>query len=427
MQVVTEAQLVRQLSARSEPGHIVLIMPEATLPAEGRAPLEHFLKQGNHLLTLSGSAFASLPEPPILETLTPPYKTWPTSAARLRLQDTEVTLAAGESVITPLPRPRGLGSGLVTPARFIPMVEAFDQDGRSRGATAHLYLNTTTDYAGSVWGGVGLTPAGLDYTARQSVPLVLAMLDRIRRGVFLADAGPEHVAYVAGEPVVCGADLVNLGGEPVTVQVSLTVTGEGRTVHDWSGSAVIPARTVAPPRHVGPPPLALSPGEYLVKTRVQVSGLPVDAIDCPMRVVEFGKLPPRDVVGVSDGEFSLAGRPWHPLGMNYWPHLSVGLEPKEFSRNWLSPGQYDPDLVERDLGLAEQLGLNVLSIQYSDLGQARPLMDFLARAARHRLKVHIYCPALEPLRPDLAMARRMILGAHLPESPAFFAYDVCWE
>ena len=54
-------------------------------------------------------------------------------------------------------------------------------------------------------------------------------------------------------------------------------------------------------------------------------------------------------------------------------------------------------------------------------------MDFMARADRHHLKVNVYLSALEPRWPDLARAQRMIREAHLPESPAFFAYDACWE
>lgn len=425
---MTARQWIQQLPDRSGPGDIVIVLPGVIWPSDCGAKLESYLRQGNHLLNLSPSAFSSLPSPIILETLSPPYKLSPTTARRLRLPDNQrLDFAADTAVTTPLPRQRGLGCDLVRPARFIPIAEAVDQEGRSRGSAAHLYLNTTTNYAGAVWGGLGLSPATIDDTLPETVRLIALMADRIRHGIFLADAGPEHFAYPAEESVLTGADLVNLSGEPQTVLVSLTVTRDGREMQDWSASVSLPARTLAKPLHVGPPPLKLAPGQYQVTVRIHAGEMLVDEISCPVQVIEFGPVPTREVVVTSGGDFILDGKPWHPLGMNYWPHLSVALEPKDFSRLWLSPEQYDPELVERDLQLAEQLGLNVLSIQYSDLGQARPLMDFLARANRHRLKVNIYSPAFEPLRQNLAMAQSLILGAHLNESTALFAYDVCWE
>jgi hypothetical protein len=410
-----------------DPGDLLIVLPGASFPSGGRLRLEAFLKAGNHLLNLSTAAFASLSDPPILETLSPAYKTYPTRADGLQLPERKWTFAEEQPVSIPLPRPRGLVSGAVSPLRFIPLAQALGPDGQVRGAVAHLLVNTTTEYAGSVWGALGLSAAQIEGDARNSVGLVVDMAERMLDGLFLADAGPGHCAYLASEPVVCGADLLNQGAEAQTVQVSIAVSHDGRLTSEWSESVTLPARSGHRPTHVASPPLTLAPGEYKVDVRISRGGRTVDEIEAPLQVLDYATVSPDMIVRVRGGEFILADRPWHPLGINYWPHLSVGLEPKDFSRLWLSPENYDPDLVERDLVQAEQLGLNLLSIQYSDPAQARSLMDFMARAVRHRLKVNVYLPALEPLRPDFALARRMILDAHLPESPAFFAYDVCWE
>lgn len=424
---VTANEWLERSSVVSGPGGIALVMPGVVWPADSRAKLEEFLRRGNHLLNLSQQAFSSLQEPLILETLSPSYKTHPTTARRLRLPGKVLDLAKDTPVTIPLPRARGLGCDPVRPARFIPMAEAMDQAGRYRGAAAHLYLNTATSRAGAVWGGLGLCPADLEDTLPDSVALVHRMVERIARGVFLADAGPMQFAYAVPERAATGADVVNLGDERQSVRVSFRVTLGGQSVQEWATDIVVPAHTVVRPLRVTPPALDLAPGEYQVDTHLQASGAVIDEIISPMRVTRYGAVPSRETVSVRGGEFLLDGRPWHPMGVNYWPHLSTGLEPQDFSRSWLLPEDYDPELVERDLATAEQLGVNVLSIQYSDLRQARPLMDFLARAANHRMKVNLYAPAFEPLKPDLAGAQRWILGAHLPESPALFAYDICWE
>lgn len=423
----TAADWISQGCGSGGPGDLTIILPNAAWPAKGRTVLEEYLRRGNHLLNLSATAFSALEQPLVLETLSPAYKTYPSAARRLQLPGKTLDQRAETPITIPIPRQRGLGCDAVRPTRFIPVAEALDENGRSRGAAAHLYLNTATSYAGAVWGAVGLPAAALGGGQADLIPLVAGMAARIQRGVFLANAGPEHFAYAEGEKTTSGADLVNLGDEARTVRVSISITRKGRAVHQWSEDVALPARTVSRPVQTRCPSLELLPGEYEVAVRVHEAKALLDEVACPVQVIAFGAVPAGDVVKVGDGDFLLHGRSWHPLGMNYWPHLSAALEPREFSRGWLSPEQYDPAVVERDLAQAAELGVNVLSIQYAQPEQARPLMDFMARAAHHGLKVIIYSPAFEPLRPDPEKARRLILAAHLRESPAMFAYDVCWE
>jgi hypothetical protein len=84
----------------------------------------------------------------------------------------------------------------------------------------------------------------------------------------------------------------------------------------------------------------------------------------------------------------------------------------------------------------QKLKMNMVSVQYFSEDQARPLMDFLARAEAHGIKVHCFIEGLHPLNfgrwgvPDARVsdaARRLITAAHLNEDPAMFAYDAGWE
>jgi len=164
-----------------------------------------------------------------------------------------------------------------------------------------------------------------------------------------------------------------------------------------------------------------------VTTTLARGGTTIDAITYPFQVVEYGALKDDEIVSARDGDFHLAGRKWYPLGINYWPRYIVGVEPADFSEAQWNPAQYDPEGVDEDLTLARTLGLSMVSISYSRLEQAGPVMDLLARAHRHHLKVHVFIPGLHPLQPDFPRAQALIRAAHLPESPAVFAYDLGWE
>ena len=74
--------------------------------------------------------------------------------------------------------------------------------------------------------------------------------------------------------------------------------------------------------------------------------------------------------------------------MNYWPRYCIGMEPGDYWSHWLSPGQYNPEMIEEDLALAKSLGMNTFSVQYVKLDQARVMMDILARAEKHGIDVY---------------------------------------
>jgi len=147
----------------------------------------------------------------------------------------------------------------------------------------------------------------------------------------------------------------------------------------------------------------------------------------PFSVVKYGPLDPTQTVTVSNGAFLLGGKEWRPLGMNYWSRYSTALDSCDSWGYWLSPEQYNPALAESDLALAHRLGMNTLSIAYERPDNARSLMDFMERARRHDIKLVVYMPGLHPLQPNFELSSKLIVAAHLPESPALFAYDLGWE
>lgn len=365
--------------------------------------------------------------PPIVESLSPFYKTYRTKASALRLVGDAVKTPIQAEVVCPVPRMRGLGSDAVRKWRFIPVLQVLNTDGAVTGSAAHLFLNTTTDYAGSVFGYLGLGQDVLGRDPKPNVELIVSMLRRAASGVFLANAGTEHFAYEVGEKAKLGAYAVNLSGGSVDGRIGFSILSGGKTVRGLGADVVVPAGTTRSPAFAGTDPIELSPGEYRVRTALSVGGKVVDTIEHPFNVIRYHKLTESEAVIQKGGDFRLNGKKWYPLGMNYWPRYVTGSEDGHDALFWLSPDDYDPEMVDEDLAIARKLKMNVLSIACYNPSQARPTMDFLERARRYGIKVHFYTDGLYPLSLNPDVAARTIKETHSFESPAIFAYDVGWE
>lgn len=364
--------------------------------------------------------------PPILESLSPSYKTYRTFASRAQTPGSTDVLPVSAEITAPLRRAPGFGSDAARKHRMIPVLQALDDQGEVRGLAAHLFVNAGGKYAGSVWGYVGFDQDYLEHAAEHAVPLVVSMIERVRGGVFLVNAGAEHIAYAEGEETEFGAYLANLSARPAAAQIDFSITSQGKVVHTSTTAADLSPTLAGEPRYAAGEAVTLAPGEYTVRTVLSVSGKPIDEITYPFRVISFGPLAEKDVVTVRGGDFYLDGRKWYPLGMNYWPRYVTGMEDGIWNQ-WQLPELYDPEIIEQDLALAQKLGMNCLSIQYARPEQGRPMMDFLARAEKRGIKIHAFMPGLHPLDQNFGLAKTLIASARIPESPAFFAYDLGWE
>lgn len=434
--------LVAQLSA-AEPGTILLLPNARWFPAEALPALQAFLRRGSHFVAVGGPPFSQLvvrregrwievgraAPSPIFESISPAYKLHPAHAAALSRPGGEAPFLFDGEVAASIPRSPGFGCDAVRKWRQIPLSYALDVDGQKRGIAAHLLLNNEGEYAGSVWGYLGLSSqADVARAPAWSVPLVVSMVRRIQEGFFFANAGTRHFTVAEGESTSLGAYVVDLAGKAADLKVRFTIaTVDGRMVHTSTRAHRLEAGDRSRRRFLQGETVTLPAGTYEVTTTLAKSGTIIDAIRYPFRVVSVRPLKDDDVVSVRSGDFLLAGRAWYPLGINYWPRYILGLEPADFSDAQWDPAQYNPGCVEEDLALAQTLGLSMISIQYNRLEQAGPVMDLLARAHRHNLKVHLFLPGLDPLHPDFPRAEALVRAAHLAESPAVFAYDLGWE
>lgn len=373
--------------------------------------------------------------PPVIESISPFYKVYRTYGFEGRI-DGGSAFPVNAELVSPIMRSRGFGSDAVRKWRMIPVMDVYDTKGERRGTAAHIFLNNAQDYAGSTWGYIGLSQETLDKDPGRYSSLAVSMLKRITRGVFLANAGTNQFAYVDGEKAKYAACASNLSGGPVDAEVDFSIrSSEGKVV---DASTVYAKLSTEKLKEVPGRSVVLPPGEYRISTVLKVKGEEIDRIAYPFRVIRYHELTQAERVIVHNGSFRLNGKTWYGLGMNYWPLASSGFENVDlYAEHWLDPAQYDPEAVEKDLALADKLGMTLLSVQYLFPRQAPAFMDFLARAEKHGIKVNCFLDGLHPLGVNMMGApsdwknhsngTKLIKAAHLDKSPAVFAYDVAWE
>lgn len=135
-------------------------------------------------------------------------------------------------------------------------------------------------------------------------------------------------------------------------------------------------------------------------------------------------------VRVDGKRFVQDGREVILNGLNYFPAYSPAIYPS----NWLEARHYRPELIDDDLQVIKELGVNLVSVQWitreplvsqQDCSNIR---NFLDRAQAHGLLVNLFIgtggivPFENPMK-IAAVPKSCSLAGH----PALFAYDIAWE
>lgn len=332
--------------------------------------------------------------PPVLETLSPWYEQYETKRGKL-------------SVRVPITRPRGLTAQPETDGRY-ETVGALAKPDATRFQTA----------AGAVltW----LPTVELPDPVKTSLP---ALLKRDTLGLTLLNAGPERLVYRPDALPELAARVVNRGDETAAALVTFElVTGKDVVATEAVKLDLAPGAT----RGVGVTMPALAAGEYQVKTTVKLGEQLADQVISPLRVLARADDARRRIVA-AEGEFQADGKRVFLHGANYWPGYVSGAERGRYWGHWLTPRNYDPDIVEAELATMQKLGLNLVSIQYTAVDQAAPLIDFLDRCGKHGLWANVYLSGAHPLSFEPALVTRLLDAAELRDNPTVFAYDLAWE
>jgi len=394
-------------------------------------------------------------EPPRLESLCPGYQFYPvTTGAVVRRSHEKAGLEAWEArtnaaklqfeanwpLLAMQPRPRGIGFNQDRPWRWEPLLGAYDPtDNDYRGALGALLVNVKPPYRGSLW--AGFTPGEPEFYRQPLVRLALRqVLERMRRGVFFVEAGPERFTDPVEQPlerippaptasilhdVRAGARVVQFGQDVIDDlsgwMIDVTPDSPG-----WEGMAFEFAGSLregmtaefAIPMYQG--------RERQIGVVLMSGKQVIDALQAPVEVWNLVEKPPP--IEVRDGGFRLDGKPWKAHGVNYLPSTGIGLANGNWFEHWLGRGAYDPSVIQRDLERIKKAGLNAVSaFIYHQSLDAGHLFDFLRRCEDLGLRVNLSLRPGTPMDFRWQEMKALIEHYRLASNTTVFAYDLAWE
>lgn len=402
-------------------GHGDLFHPQnAMLWRIGLANSHAPMPAGNHQfwiadLEVGASPYAVETAPPDLPTLCPDYRGYETSQGEWR----------------PVIRERGLGLAdqgrpgrLVLPAGITNLNEELDN-------SRWLYVPLQGPYMGTCWGGIALAP-------HQSLPSQEALRDmvlRLLQPAYIAYGGVDEASYPFQTPVVIGAKLISNSAQPQTLRLRWHVESLSHSISPPIVRDFMTTVSLEPYQQTLSPTYTLTDlpaGEYRVTITLQTdrpaSGI-LDRLQEPFRVLPMKTRTASlsHFVRVEGGEFVLDGKPWRPVGVNFWPSWIAGQRVDRYQHGWLSPDEYDPVLVQQDLDICHRLGFNVVSVQYTRPDEAPALNDFLIRCRNLGIKANVFLAYAHPLYFDPEALKKLLDAANLRGNDTVFAFDVAWE
>ncbi|MEI6913770.1 MAG: hypothetical protein WCL39_01415 [Armatimonadota bacterium] len=414
-------------------------LPNAKQLSIGLAENFGLLPRGNHIWWIRDIGVSSDPtnlgvRALKLQTLSPDYTTYPMSninSIRTRsdqaLVDGEFSLSGPIAGRMPIWRPRGLGYSEKSKqsVRFIPILDAFDKNSEWRGSPAWFYLHFDGTFANSYWAAIGMNGNDLKGKPQQGLAhLAASMTARLFSAPFLQAGGTTGFALEPIGNATTGAVTASRPELSEDTNISVLFTQEGKT-QSWVEASHERQKSDGYSRwqHTDIGYQAI-PGPARIVTQLWSGGKVVDALHQPLSIL--GKASD-DLILAEGGQFVLGGKPFYANGVNYFPRSTTGVDQREFEGSWLDPGNYDPEIIERDLQLLETNRVNVVSIQYMHPTEALQVVDFLDRCHRHGIWAHIFVAGANPIDPNLSLLKKLIVNAGLGTNPAVFSYDLAWE
>ena len=333
-----------------------------------------------------------------------------------------LTAARPISLQSPFPRPTGPPGATGATERWIPIAEAANPGGATRGWPASIFVRQPSNAPPCAWGWIGWDAAsehGGTITA-----LLRLTAERLQQRQFLLQAGLDR--YVMEPGGAFDLRVVVANGNPAASAWRVTAELENedgvvtrRQAETLAASA--PATLVSTSIFLGTAPRQRDAG---MKARLRI-GLwdaagtrRLDEVVQPVRLLPEPSpraTPGDERIGVRGNSFIIGRRPVALVGAAYAPAAA------DRTRSPFDPAQFDPARMRRELGLFRDAGFNALTLSCthpSEVPQIRYLMDELRD--RHLWAI-LELPALSPWTPDWARARELLAALRLSPGDRYAA------
>ena len=322
---------------------LVLGLAQSHTPLpEGR--YEYWVDQLGTAANPLGAAPPAASSVPPLEGLSPDYLFY-LIGDRVRLETpalqglvTAATPTAPTRLIALHPRPRGVGFDQQRPWRWQPLLTARAANGDHRGNVAALVVHLQPPYRGAAV--AAFTPDEPEFYRHEGTrQMVREVAVRLRKGLWLAEAGSEFFTVFPQQSFRVGAQVVQFGAAPTPGTILRLTVSDSQDHHrvlvrqEW--------------------PVDLKPGtQQTYEQTLQESDWPDRPLNVAVELLEQGEIIDRlthelhvwrpttreHAVQIRGGEFVIDGQPWKAHGINYMPSSGIGLESGPYFEHWLGRG-----------------------------------------------------------------------------------------
>jgi len=243
-------------------------------------------------------------------------------------------------------------------ARWIPLLDARDRFGRTRGAAGALMINYNGFYGGSMWGYFGVESRDLfDGTEPALDRGLVSLAQFMTQGVFLHNLDTDLDSYKPGEPVARTVVVENYGAKPQSCRVDFAVISdrEGATpTHQHSVEVTVPpgnSREIKSVAQVDP-----ADGDtFKVIATLFLDGAPIDRMESGFIIQSDAAIAAGPELRFRDNYFTLNGRPMFLFGSDTYSYT--------YNSQFENPWTWHLDHVA-----ARDFGFNV----YENLQFSRP-------------------------------------------------------
>jgi len=391
---------------------------------------------GDHLFEISDIRFTTSSDSPDeviswpdIALLSPPFRYYNIQASAVQSKQLNHRFDLGFSAMqSPFPQSRGQGGEQGTPYRWIPLYCALNKKGACPGWPVSLYIQPLDNGTVQRWGWIALDPS--KGTHDVTAVMINECVERLQAGVFLYKAGFEQFTFNGNTNLVLTVRCAQTPNSKRNLRIAAEL---------WRADESSPRRRVVAnllkekPTQINlgmSPRIESQPEDYTLRIILEGSranGKTYDQIEQELKFLPSSYTSGSDGASRRGPRFAYQGRPLFPLGLNYQPLSTSGKLPTEWNPYWLNPGVFDPVLINRDLNLLQEAGINIVSIQYTEENQAPQLRYFIEEAQKRRIWVHLFIPHLNPIHPDLNAAKKLFDTAGLAQKHSIFALDIAWE